>query len=110
MYPKSIQVGPKCSDYARRAYQKLSSEHYTDIADLKSRSFEFANSIHESFQRDYERVFRGEGSIPIDIKDELSNKKPKEQVFVESVMQQSPLNFSNAQRLADQILDYYNRS
>lgn len=101
LYPKSIQVDPKCSDYARRAYQKLSSEHYTDIADLKSRSFEFANSIHESFQRDYERVFRGEGSIPIDIKDELSNKKPKEQVFVESVMQQSPLNFSNAQRLAE---------
>ena len=28
LYPKSIQVGPKCSDYARRAYQKISSGNY----------------------------------------------------------------------------------
>ncbi len=78
LYLKSIQVGPKCSDYARRAYQELSSGHYTDIADLKNRSFEFANSIHESVQRDYERVFKGENNIPGHIKNELNDKAPKE--------------------------------
>lgn len=79
LYPKSIQVGPKCSDYARRAYQKISSENYENIKDLRNKSFKFASSIHNDIKNDYERIL--DKDIPINIRNELRNKKPIEKDY-----------------------------
>ena len=79
LYPKSIQVGPKCSDYARRAYQKISSGNYKNIKDLRNKSFEFASSIHNDIKNDYERIL--DKDIPINIRNELRNKKPIEKDY-----------------------------
>ena len=79
LYPKSIQVGPKCSDYARRAYQKISSGNYENIKDLRNKSFKFASSIHNDIKNDYERIL--DKDIPINIRNELNNKKPKKEDY-----------------------------
>ena len=79
LYPVSIQVGPKCSDYTRRAYQKISSGNYENIKDLRNKSFEFASSIHNDIKNDYERIL--DKDIPINIRNELNNKKPKKEDY-----------------------------
>ena len=79
LYPKSIQAGPKCSDYARRAYQKISSGNYENIKDLRNKSFKFASSIHNDIKNDYERIL--DKDIPINIRNELRNKKPIEKDY-----------------------------
>ena len=79
LYPKSIQVGPKCSDYARRAYQKISSGDYKNIKDLRNKSFKFASSIHNDIKSDYERILGK--NIPRNIKEELNNKVPKKEDY-----------------------------
>ena len=79
LYPVSIQVGSKCSDYARRAYQKISSGNYENIKDLRNKSFKFASSIHNDIKNDYERIL--DKDIPINIRNELRNKKPIEKDY-----------------------------
>ena len=80
LYPKSIQAGPKCSDYARRAYQKISSGNYENIKDLRNKSFKFASSIHNDIKSDYERIL-GENIYSSGIGNELNNKKPKKEDY-----------------------------
>ena len=40
LYPKSIQAGPKCSDYARRAYQKISSQNVLIMQDVLIKKYQ----------------------------------------------------------------------